>query len=336
MAKRRISYIRDRRFVVKRWQRIGRKEYGIVKTLRGGRYRRYQAVDPSMGPNGDLCLVHVLPSHQTSQQRLEVLRRLSQANPNLPTILEWDRRGSEIWLVTAWTWGVDLESHLSDARNGRIAWPSPIETCRLIRGLAHCMHQMHRGRYLIHGDTKPSNLVLAREPNRLVLIDFGNAWSVEKTSQRVPGDGQTEHYAAPELLTGKPAPDFRSDIFSVSVVAYEMLTGDIPYSRMGGKAGLPKSRSLFAHRYEPPSARCPLRRHIPRRIWRLIDRVVTNGLALDREMRYGTGGTWLDEWDDVHFDIRRRRRFRAWDQALCRLFDWMDRGKTLVRKAALR
>ena len=48
-----------------------------------------------------------------------------------------------------------------------------------------CAHQ----RRILHGDIKPENLILAREPNRLVMIDFGTAWTTERTTRRDQGGG---------------------------------------------------------------------------------------------------------------------------------------------------
>ena len=95
---------------------------------------------------------------------------------------------------------------------------------------------MHHKKNFVHGDIRPENLVLCREPNRLVLIDFGSAWPVEKTTARSLGDGVSEFYSAPEQLRDNRFADFRSDQFSASVVFYELLTLDLPYEGLGGKA----------------------------------------------------------------------------------------------------
>src|SRR5207247_711917 len=95
-------------------------------------------------------------------------------------------------------------------------WPSAHEGFRILRGLAHCVSQLHNHTNCVHGDVKPENIILARHPERAVLIDFGSAWTAERTARRVAGDGHTEPYAAPEQHRGDVAVDFRADQFAVS------------------------------------------------------------------------------------------------------------------------
>jgi len=86
-------------------------------------------------------------------------------------------------------------------------------------------------------------VIFAREPNRLVCIDYGSAWTMERTVAKLKGHGNTELYAAPEQYEEGRSPDFRADQFSATVVAYEMLTGKPPY---GGMAEKPVGRSSAA------------------------------------------------------------------------------------------
>lgn len=71
-----------------------------------------------------------------------------------------------------------------------------------------------------------------RQSERVSAIRVaGSAWSVERTLDRA-GQGAMRSYAAPETIGVDDAPPgFRSDQFSVMVVCYEMLTGEIPYDR---------------------------------------------------------------------------------------------------------
>ena len=174
--------------------------YRLLEEIRRAGRTRYWVHDPRAGPRGDFRQILVLPRGNTSRQHIAVLQRLSQGNPNLPTIIDSARQGDEIWVVTNWVRGPDLRTYLREARSGERKWPSPLEVIKLYRGLAHGLSQMHRHRRIFHGDIKPANLVLANEPNRLVMIDFGTAWMAERTTRRDPGDGTSRYYSAPELL----------------------------------------------------------------------------------------------------------------------------------------
>ncbi len=82
---------------------------------------------------------------------------------------------------------------------------------------------------IVHRDLKPSNIMLT-EDNRLVLIDFGLALSLQSTDAQA-GDEQrlgTPYYISPEQVDGLP-PDPRDDLYSLGVVLYEMLTGKLPF-----------------------------------------------------------------------------------------------------------
>ena len=151
-----------------------------------------------------------------------------------------------------------------------------------------------RQRGIVHRDIKPANLVLTREPNRLVMIDFGSAWMVEKSYRRISGDGISKFFAAPELQIDPSTADFRSDQFSTTAVAYWMLTGKVPYGGLGGTAGTPEKRSTQESLYKPPSRLCPVRQEIPKRIWRLVDGIVETGLALDPTSRFQSDSLWVD------------------------------------------
>jgi serine/threonine protein kinase len=213
MSHNRYIRVRGRVFLVRGRRKLGPHEYLILKTLGHGGRQRYLAFDPSAGPGGDLRQIIVLNRRETLSQRIAILQRLSQGNPNLPTILVYDPGRSETSIVTTWVWGEDLDKYLKAARKGCVSLPSPTETCKLLRGLAHGLYHLYKGHGIIHGDIKPANLILAPDPNRLVMVDFGSAWTVEKTVRRLEGDGVSEAYAAPEQLMHRPAVDFRSDQF---------------------------------------------------------------------------------------------------------------------------
>lgn len=319
MARDWIPY-RGERLPVLGTMKVAGREYLILKEIRAGQRRRLFVYQPWRGSGGEFRQIFLLPSGQTSRQHVRVLQRLSQGNPNLPTIIECVAGKDEFIIVTNWVHGQDLESYLEDVQSDPTRVPSVSETIRLYRGLAHGLTQMHRRRNVIHADIKPENLVFTRDPSRLVMIDFGSAWTVETSYRRVPGDGKSEHFAAPELQKEPPSVTSRSDQFSATVVAYRMLTGKLPYADMGGKAGLPEHRHAYEPLYKPPSQISPQHRQVPKRIWRMIDETIDKALALDPEDRFQTGMAWLEALEDIHCEMRRKPQFNVLDRTLMAVF----------------
>jgi serine/threonine-protein kinase len=202
-------------------------------------------------------------------------------------------------VVTNWVQGTNLKRYLAMARAGKRVWPSPTEAFKRYRGLAHALSQMHVQAGVIHGDLKPGNMILTSRPSRLVVTDFGSAWSIERTALRLAGDGATRGYAAPEQLVNQRRVDFRADQFSATVVLYEMLTGKLPYGGMGGCAGLPENERDHGDSLILPSQDAMDRRYIPARIWAEIDQVVIRGLALDPSQRFASSREWRNATDAV-------------------------------------
>jgi len=94
----------------------------------------------------------------------------------------------------------------------------------------------------------------------LQLIDFGSAW----TTRRTEGDGHHRCYAAPELQIGSTRVTLASDQFSVSVLLFELLTLQLPYGGLGGKAGRPEFLPRTADTLVPPSQISPSCEQLPR------------------------------------------------------------------------
>ena len=110
-----------------------------------------------------------------------------------------------------------------------------------------------------HGDIQPANVIVTSHSSRLQLIDFGSAWTSDWTTRRTEGDGHHRCYAAPELQAGSIPVTLAGDQFSVSVLLFELLTQQLPYGGLGGKASRPEFIAHAADTSVSPnqfSARC--------------------------------------------------------------------------------
>lgn len=302
---------------------IGRRQYLILKKTGTGDRRRFMGFDPHSGPEGDLRSILVLPRSRATEQHVRVLKPLSTDNVNLPQIMEYRIQGDDLVVVLAWIRGVDLATYLNDIRAVGRPRPSATEAFRLVQGLAHGLAHLHRRRAIVHGDIKPANLILTPRQTRLVMIDFGNAWGIERTAAREEGDGLSRAYASPELQSGNGLLDWRADQFSASAVLYELLTLERPYDALGGQAGLPQYADRMKDKLVPPSRMSPDRGRLPREVWKGIDRVVTTGLSLEPDGRYPTPAEWLDALDRVRSTMRPQSRITPLNSRLTRVVTWL-------------
>ena len=194
-----------------------------------------------------------------------------------------------------------------------------------MRGLAHGIGHYHRRMNVVHGDISPANIVITAGTKHLVLVDFGSAWPIEESAKKEPGDGVTQPYAAPERLTKHAAEDFRSDIFSLSVVAYEMLTMQIPFDGLGGRAGLPNLIDQAAKSYRPPSDFIQAADRLPRETIERLDGYFRDGLALHPDQRFGTRADYLSAWDGLQDSLKKGERLTLVEKWVLGGFDALAR-----------
>ncbi len=301
---------------------VGGRRYEILERLGSGDRIRLRAVERQAGPQGRQRTIHVLPRSRDTQQHLRVLERLANSrNANVPFLISSQVQGDSVYIVSEWMAGQSLADYLREVRNGRTERPSVFNACRLIRGQAHGLCQLHSSWDVHHGDIKPENLILSPGGTSLATIDFGSAWLGQRTSSRGTGDGASGVYSPPELLDASCTPDFRADQFSLSVVWYELMTLTIPYDGAGGRAGVGSMRKVFAEKLAPPS-RTASQTGVPRGLMRLIDKTVCRGLALDPAGRFPSPRDWLNALDDIHHEFRRRRRLGGINRVVT---NWLEK-----------
>lgn len=274
-----------------------------------------------------LCVALLLPHDSSTAQHIQVLRRLPRSD-ELPQILEYERKPEHTIIVLTWVKGMALSDYLHRVQAGRVVAPTVYESVRLVRGLAHALNRLNKYAQVVHADLKPQNLILTRHPSRLVMIDFGSAWPIEQTLFRSEGDGLSPVYAAPELQQGTLALATLADQFSVTLILYQLLTGEVPYSGLGGQAGRPGYVDEFRDSLIPVNELSESVRELPQSLLRPLEKFLATGLQLESAKRYGSSSAWLDAIEDIHLNLKinsqsRGRSVRAWERLLNVLTDYL-------------
>ena len=174
-----------------------------------------------------LVAIKVLSPEIASTPRIrERFRREARTSaklnhPNILPLHTFGEVGELAYLVMAYVHGEALSERL--ARDGRL--PSE-DARRILIELADALDYAHR-HGVIHRDIKPENVLMEDESGRAILVDFGIAKALSGTGT-LTGSGMiigTPRYMSPEQAIGDRAIDGRSDIYSLGVVGYAMLTG---------------------------------------------------------------------------------------------------------------
>lgn len=144
---------------------------------------------------------------------------------NIVPVLNFGQDGSLLYLVMPLVTGGTLKDLLKAEKPLALAL-----ALRYLRDLAEAIDAIHAHPLrVVHRDIKPSNLLIHQEDGRLAIADFGIARAMQKERPLTQSGWAlgSEHYTAPEQGQGKSEP--ASDIYSLGVVAYQILTGLLPF-----------------------------------------------------------------------------------------------------------
>ena len=301
-------------------RRIRRRDYFLLERIGSPFRESYLAFDHLAGPDGSFFMVQSLPAGDAARQLLRVLSRLK--SNNLPRAVEWQQNRHQIDVALTWTEGISLADYLQNIREGRRPPVEPAQAVRLVNGLAHAVRDLQGHLQVAHGDIQPANVIVTSHPSRLQLIDFGSAWTIDRTTRRTEGDGHHRCYAAPEHQAGTTPVTLAGDQFAVSVLLYELLTLQLPYGGLGGKAGRPEFIARAADTLVAPSqisASCKL---LPRSLRVRLDALVLRGLALNPNDRYPDHNDWLKHWKELSALFQITPELTPIENILTRVIGW--------------
>lgn len=196
---------------------VGRGGMGAVFRGRQRALDRTVAVKALLPPTGDAA-----QWLGRFQREARALARLQ--HPGIVTVHDHGHAEGLAWLVMEFIEGTDLRLLMDD---GRL---TPDEALAIVPPVCEALHYAHE-RGVVHRDIKPENILLDTD-GRVRLVDFGLAKlaadeggaNLTRTDQAMG----TPRYMAPEQLERPHEVDHRADIFSLGVVLYEMLTGQVP------------------------------------------------------------------------------------------------------------
>ena len=200
--------------------------YQIIKSIgEGGMANVYLAYDTILDRN---VAVKVLRGDLANDEKFvrrfqrEALAASSLSNPNIVEVYDVGEDNGEYYIVMEYIEGKHLKSLIK--KRGRLTVSEAVDIVLQITSGMSVAHDS----YIIHRDIKPQNILILE--NGLVKItDFGIAMAMNSTqltqTNSVMG---SVHYLPPEQASGKGA-TLQSDIYSIGILFYELLTGTLPF-----------------------------------------------------------------------------------------------------------
>ncbi len=210
-------------------------KYTLERELaRGGMGAVWAAFDTSLKRRVALKLMspdHLASPSARSRFEREAMAIAQLQSPNVVQIYDYGIAGDAPYIVMELLDGEDLQARLT--RLGKLPLAA---VSALVAQAARALAAAHASG-IVHRDIKPANIFLARHDDDEIVkvLDFGVAALVSGLSgsdvavTRAGGVVGTPHYMSPEQVRGSRAVDFRSDLWSLAVVAYRALTGRLPF-----------------------------------------------------------------------------------------------------------
>lgn len=208
--------------------------YSIVKKIGGGGMGAvYLATDKNLGGVERAVKEMVQASIEEEQQlkAIEDFKRESMIlstldHPAIPTIYDYfyDEAEARFYLVMKYIAGGDLAAKLRATPGGRMDERTVTEWAAQVADVLTYLHGLPAT--IVYRDLKPSNLMIDGKTERIMLIDFGIARSIDQRQEKGVTAVGTMGYAPPELFSGQVEP--RSDIYSLGSTMFHLLTGADP------------------------------------------------------------------------------------------------------------
>jgi HAMP domain-containing protein len=270
--------------------------YEVLSTLgKGGMGVVYRARDLTLD---DIVALKVLrgemlkddPTHlERFKQEIKLARRITHRN--VLRTHDFGEAAGTPYISMEYLEGVTLK----DLIKNKGALPVPVGL-RIAKQMCQGLEAAHL-QGVVHRDIKPQNMLILPETGDLKIMDFG----IARVQAVKPGEAGlttagtvmgTPDYMSPEQAQGLPA-DFRSDIYSLGIVLFEVFTGALPFS------GDTMMQIVLSHIRNPPPAPRSVNPRVPER----LEAIILRAIEKDPARRYQSVGDLLDDLDEVSSQV---------------------------------
>jgi serine/threonine protein kinase len=256
---------------------------------RGGMAEVYRAHNPDLGQDVAIKVLHpalVDSKDGSARFRVEAQAAGRLSHPNIVRVYDFDVQGGIYYMVMEVLEGDTLRELIAQHPTGM-----PMAAAmKIFKQVGEAVDYAHQNG-VIHRDIKPANIVLVGE--RAVLTDFGLAKLAGHVRLTATGTSSgTPAYMAPEQASGQEITP-RTDVYSLGIVLYEMVTGDVPFK------GDSFANVLIQHIQAAPPRPSTAVAELDSR----SESVILRALAKDPAQRYGSVEEMLKELDAESGDL---------------------------------
>jgi len=260
--------------------------YEIIEELgAGGMGKVYRAHDTKL--NEEVALKLIKPEIAADKKTVErfhneikIARKIS--HKNVCRTHDLHQEGKTLFLTMEYVRGEDLKSLIH-----RTKTLSAGTALSIARQVAEGLGEAHK-QGIVHRDLKPGNIMIDKD-GQAKIMDFGIARSLHVGGITAEGGIiGTPEYMSPEQVEGKEA-DQRSDIYSLGIILYEMVTGRVPFE------GDTPFSVAYKHRHETPEEPRKINPQLPD----ALNGVILRCLEKDREARYQTAQELLADLEKM-------------------------------------
>src|SRR3990172_6015403 len=254
-------------------EKIGEGGMGVVYKAEDTKLKREVAIK---------FLPHYISANEEERQRFEIEAQAAASlnHPNISTIYSIEDYDKQAFIVMEFIDGKELKDKIKSG-------PIPIvETINIAVQIGEGLKAAHK-KGIVHRDIKSSNIMI-NEEGKIKIMDFGLAKVGNANITKIGLTIGTAAYMSPEQARSENV-DHRTDIWSLGVILYEMLTGKLPY------AGDFEQAIIYSILNEEPESVLKIRNEIPLK----LEQILFKTLNKEKEKRYQSADDFLKDIKEI-------------------------------------